>query len=445
MRNRTAAAILLAAALTACGGEKPAATSTATPSGAGSIPEDLRGVWEATIVDDQLAVPPDGLPAGPSVWTLKFLGTGGEDNGPSVFLSNDRAGELAGPISVSGRQITLESEPTCRKYRFEHAGNAAYPARHKLYLEPLGDLGRCPSTPMGSVLAAGGWTRGPQAPTPEEEWPLERIRDEGAAAEETVTESGLAAREYVVCDGPRWKCEGDPPLRGPYQHAALELTRDGRSALFSLAGEADDARRVTAFDETSVLAIDNPRDALNRSGWRYRLLRVDGTEILLDLVGDTVPAAPGSDVVVVDFSTDTDPGGMEHALRLDERAGTLRPLDLRRNADLGFAGRSWGPNTDEFLWFVSVDCRVSWVVGGVLEQRRLDCAHDFEFDWRGGDYTHVDRDWFPDGWLKPGRMALLERVDDRLILHMSLDRGSTWQRIRVSGEAAVPGVLRRLG
>ena len=42
-------------------------------------------------------------------------------------------------------------------------------------------------------------------------------------------------------------------------------------------------------------------------------------------------------------------------------------------------------------------------------------------------------------------MALLERVDDRLILHASLDRGTTWQRISVSDEAAVPDALRRLG
>jgi hypothetical protein len=76
---------------------------------------------------------------------------------------------------------------------------------------------------------------------------------------------------------------------------------------------------------------------------------------------------------------------------------------------------------------------------------RLDCADDFEFNWAGGDFTYVHDDLFRDGWLKLGRMALLERVDDRLILHASLDRGVTWQRIPVSNEAAVPDTLRRLG
>ncbi len=42
-------------------------------------------------------------------------------------------------------------------------------------------------------------------------------------------------------------------------------------------------------------------------------------------------------------------------------------------------------------------------------------------------------------------MALLERNHDRLFLHVSLDYGSTWQRIPVRDEDAVAGVLRGLG
>jgi len=52
-------------------------------------------------------------------------------------------------------------------------------------------------------------------------------------------------------------------------------------------------------------------------------------------------------------------------------------------------------------------------------------------------------DWFPDGWLQPGRMALAERNHDRLFLHVSLDYGNTWQRIPVSDEDAIPSTLQR--
>jgi hypothetical protein len=421
MRNHAAIAItlLLAAAFTACGGEKRAAAP------AGAIPEELTGIWETRAMDD--------------VWTLKFLGTGGDDNGPSVFLSSDRAGELVGPISVSARQITLEFEPTCKKYRFEVTKRVG---RHKLYLLPDGDLGGCPSTDVGSVLAARGWTR-PGAPTPEDEWPLERIRDEGSPGDETVLESGFTTREYVVCDGPRSACEGDGPLRVPYQHVALEVTQGDRSALFSMG--ATTQHWVAAFDEDSVFAMDNPREKDTSHQLRYRLLRVDGTAVPLELVLQPVPAFPGPGVFVVDYSGSADPEGEQHAFLVDERERTLRPLDVPRNAELGFGGRYWGPNTDEFLWFVYVNCQVYWIDGGTLEKRRLDCADDFEFNWDGGDFTYVHGDWFPDGWLKPGRMALLERVDDRLILHVSLDRGATWQRIPVSDEAAVPDTLRQLG
>jgi hypothetical protein len=417
----TAITILLAAAFTACGGEKRAATPAAPPS---AIPEELTGIWETRILDED--------------WTLKFLGTGGEDNGPSVFLSNDRRGELAGPISVSGHRLTLKFEPTCRRYRFEVG-------RGKLFLLPDADRGGCLSSTISSVLAARRWTR-PGAPTPEQEWPLERIRREGSPGDEMVMESGLRAREYVVCDGPRAACENDRPLRAPFQSVALEVTQDGQSALFSMAADVgEDSHSVTAFDETSVFAMDDAHELGDPSGLRYRLLRVDGTEVPLKLVTDTVPAVPGTGVLVIDFSPGADPETVQHAFLVDERNGTLRPLDVPRNADLGLVGRYWGPNTDEFLWFVDVDCRLYWIAGGTLEKRRLDCADDFEFNWKGGDFTYVRGEMFPDGWLRPGRMALLERTDDRLFLHVSLDRGTTWQRIRVSDESAVPDTLRQLG
>lgn len=448
IRNRAAVVItlLLAAAFTACGGDRQATTST-PPARAGSIPEDLKGIWEARIPKDELAVPPDEIPERSSVWTLKFLDTGGDHNGPSVFLSNDRGGDFVGPVSMSGRRIILGTETDCRVLRFEITGpvaDATYPTRQQLHLQAE-DGSRCPSTVIGSVLTARGWVRGPDAPRPAEEWSLERIRDEGSRGDRTVLESGLTAREYVVCDGLRAQCEGDGPLREPYEHRALEVSQDGRSALFTL---ADSNFWVTAFDEASVLAMDNPHGARDPFGSRYRLLRIDGTEVPLEMVKDPVPAVPGASVVVVDFADGSaDPEVLQHAFLVDEREGTLRPLDLPRNGALPglLAGRYWGPNTDEFLWFVYVDCRVFWVAGGTLRKRRLDCADDFEFNWTGGDFTYVRGDWFPDGWLKPGRMAVLERTDNRLILHVSLDRGTTWRRIRVSDEAAVRDTLRELG
>ena len=74
-----------------------------------------------------------------------------------------------------------------------------------------------------------------------------------------------------------------------------------------------------------------------------------------------------------------------------------------------------------------------------FEERRLDCSDGLDFTY--GIYA----DELPLGWLQPGRMALLEPSDDRLFLHVSLDYGSTWQRIPVSNEDAVAGVLRGLG
>jgi hypothetical protein len=224
---------------------------------------------------------------------------------------------------------------------------------------------------------------------------------------------------------------------------ALELTQGERAALFSI--DASAHNWVAAVDEDSVFVMDNPHDELAPDQLRYRLLRADGTEIPLELDLDTVPASPGPGVMVVDFSWFQGDPSAEHAFRVDERERTLRPLNLPHNANLGWMGRYWGPNPAEFLWFVSVDCRVYWVAGGTLQKHQLDCADDFEFNWAGGDFTYVHDDWFRNGWLKPGRMALLERVDDRLILHASLDRGVTWQRIPVSDEAAVPDTLRRFG
>jgi hypothetical protein len=57
----------------------------------------------------------------------------------------------------------------------------------------------------------------------------------------------------------------------------------------------------------------------------------------------------------------------------------------------------------------------------------------------------VDARWFPDGWLAPGRMALLEHQDHELLLFVTLDQGAHWQAIPVDGEDAIPQALQQLG
>jgi hypothetical protein len=273
------------------------------------------------------------------------------------------------------------------------------------------------------------------SPSTDELWSLERIRAEGSPEDQTVTESGITTRAYVVCDGPRSACKSDPPLRVPYQHVALEVTQDGRSALFGVG--ANGQYWAAGFDADSVFVMDDPR---NDNGERYRLLRADGTEVQLRLLDDPAPAVPGPDVFVIDHGSEPEFDDFEHVYLVDEREGTLRPLDVPHlvpDDPSAIDARYWGPNVDEFLWFVDRSCSVSWATDGTFEERRVDCAE-------GWDRAFMHDDWFPDGWLQPGRMALVERNHDRLFLHVSLDYGDTWQRIPVSGEDAIPNMLQRL-
>jgi hypothetical protein len=134
---------------------------------------------------------------------------------------------------------------------------------------------------------------------------------------------------------------------------------------------------------------------------------------------------------------------VQFAFRFDESAGTLQLLDVPRN-DLRLFGNSWGPNTDEALWFVqAIDCRVDRVVGGSVEQYDA-CGDDFIGHWYDS-LVSVDADWIPDGWLTPDRMAVLQNTRGRLTLHVSLDQGATWRHIPVSDEAAIPDALQQLG
>lgn len=265
----------------------------------------------------------------------------------------------------------------------------------------------------GGEKQAATWTganpeeqsRGPDAPTPKEEVPLERIRDEGSPGKRTVMfpASGLRAREYVLCAGPRSKCENDSRLREPYEHRALELTKDGQSALFRLAGRSF---LVTEASETSVYAMDNPRGAQDASRTpRFRRLRIDGTEVPLEMVSGPVqsrtppddwsltPSVPGAGVVLIDFSERISPGGVQIHILVDERPRALRQVDLPRNGPNPglFAGRYWRSNPHEVPWLVYRNCGVEWVAGDILPRRLLGCAEAGQFARRHSGGRGLER------------------------------------------------------
>ena len=246
-----------------------------------------------------------------------------------------------------------------------------------------------------------------------------------------VTESGLRARKYVVCDGST--CDGTSGAPA-HVHAAIEVSQNHRSATFDVLGEA----RARALDADSVIVLDAGTQAEAIDGHvRYRLLHADGTAVTLRLIDDPAPAVPGPGVFVNDFvGWSVGMAGADDLFVVDQRAETVQPLDAPDD-DV----RYWGPNVGEFLWGVTDDCRAFWATGGVFEERRLDCADD-------ADFTALSVDWIPDGWLQPGRMVVGEQHNGglgRLFLHVTLDRGATWERIPVSDEASIPGVLRELG
>lgn len=296
-------------------------------------------------------------------------------------------------------------------------------------------------------------------PTTDDEWPLERIRAEGIVEEEDVTQSGITVRLYGRCDegmrapevpesvesvcGPNV----DGPIRQAHSHFTLEVSQDGQSALFS--GEGEWPYVVTAFGEDAVIVLDGEPgigvDPADPSYGRYRLLRADGTETPLRLAADPAPAVPGPDVVVIDRAEYEGEGiaAMQFAFRLDEQAGTLQLLDVPRN-DLGMVGNSWGPNTDEALWFVqAIDCRVDRIVDGTVESHRA-CGDDFKGHWYDS-LVSVDAAWIPDGWLTPDRMVVLQKSGGELTLHVSLDQGATWNHIPVSDEQAIAEALTSSG
>jgi hypothetical protein len=274
-------------------------------------------------------------------------------------------------------------------------------------------------SPTGSASTSGAGS-----------WTPEQIRAAGLPVDDDgqiTTDSGLATQVYLACNGS--PCPPDDPP--PDGQMAVEVSQNGRSAVFDLHYSLHPW--VKAFDGDSVLV----QDAEERGKRRYRLLQADGTAVQLQMVDDPAPAVPAPGVVVIDDWTGWNVGlaGSEDLYLVDEGAATLRPVDVPK------AVRYWGPNLDQFLWGATDDCRVFWATGGNFEKRRLDCADGLDFT------SGLNTDEFPPGWLQPGRMAVVEQFDpgNRTAVHVSLDGGTTWQRVPVTGQRSPTDVLRQLG
>ncbi|HVE99540.1 MAG TPA: hypothetical protein VNA12_10230 [Mycobacteriales bacterium] len=270
-------------------------------------------------------------------------------------------------------------------------------------------------------------------------WSLERIRAEGSPTDVLPTAgSAVSARLYVAYDGPVE--QGGPPYSNV--RAALEVTHDARSALFDYRYSTANQPWVARFADDTVLVQDAEWVPFGQARpVRYRLLQADGDAVELRMLEGRAPAAPGPGVVQIDDFSSWSAGGSgaEELYVVDTRAGTLQPLDVPEDI------RYWGPNVGEFLWGVTSDCRVFAGAAGRFAEHRLECAPDTAF-------TVLSRSWFPDGWLRPGRMALAEvhltEADtpaSPVYLHISRDNGATWQRIAVSDDTAIAAELQRIG
>ena len=166
-----AAAVTLA--LAACGSADSPEKTSAWQS---RIPEALEGTWQTTIDSSRVVDAPDDLTERYSVWKLKFLGTGGEDNGPSMFLSNEQVGEIAHSVALSGGAITLQSDTDCKRFDYVEID------MENLLIRSTGHDRGCPSTLISSVL--------------QRQW---RLVESGPSRREPATAEGsLASREAFV-------------------------------------------------------------------------------------------------------------------------------------------------------------------------------------------------------------------------------------------------------
>lgn len=149
--------LVAAPALTGCGDDekegsaatRPAAATT-TPAPGNPVPAELAGSWATRLKGTELAdLAPAAVREKHLVFTMKFLETGGVDNGPSVFVETDDLDmEAESSVTVSGDRITLD-DPACQ---FAYAVKA-----EQLNLTSIGN--DCPHDGLSSVLTAGPWER----------------------------------------------------------------------------------------------------------------------------------------------------------------------------------------------------------------------------------------------------------------------------------------------
>ena len=377
------------------------------------------------------------------------------------------------------RQDVLRGQRRLRRRRAMVAGVAATAGVMLLGLVPAVTVDRqsqdelipgrsAPSVAPTDQSSSRSPSVAPTAGSPGGKATLQRIRSSGRVERERVMGSGITVRTHVLCDGsPECSPETDGPIRHSHEQRAIEVTQGGRSWLFQIGSPMT---AVAAYDGTTLLIMDPlpaARDHLDIRENGFRLVRADGTEISLRLVPDPAPPVAGPGVVLIspyDLNPDNDSVYWQFVFVVDEGERTVRPLAMPPNLD---SRRTWGPNLHEYLWFVTFDCRVYfWPPGGSVQTREAPCSDSFDpghddtsasgdvtdrFGNPGsGDFTWVNAVWFPDGWLAPGRMALLERDfvgrgDSRLTLHVTFDGAVTWQQVPVRDEAAIPDALERLG
>jgi hypothetical protein len=215
-------------------------------------------------------------------------------------------------------------------------------------------------------------------------------------------------------------------------HSALEVTVDGyrTSGLFgvNVGPDAWPQIQMQYFDEDSVFVQDWSREGGTQE--RYRLLNADGTTTDLTQLPSTAPAAPGPDVVRTSSPS-------PRLARVDDAAGTIQHLDL---PDAVYWAQS---AADELLWGVGVadGCVVYWQQpGGDFAHRALDCRSPL-----AGLMAYSGFE--PAAWMTAERMAVVEYGGGKglaVALHVSLNRGETWQRIPVTEDNTVDDVFAQL-
>lgn len=273
-------------------------------------------------------------------------------------------------------------------------------------------------------------------------WAPDRIRAEGGSLDFLQGREGaLAARFWSVCTRP----DCDYAKTGDNYdhrviHSALEVTVDGyrTSGLFGLNGGPGEwpETHLQPFDGDSVYVQDRTRQGGTQE--RYRLLNADGTSTELTMLPSAAPAAPGPDVVRHTWLSN----GLA---RVDEAAGTIQRLDLPDGV-IVHGGRglvAWAESaTDKLLWGVDLNgCVVYWQQpSGDFAHRDLECRSPLP-------NLFIDDNPRVTAWFTAERMAVTELGGSKglpVALHVSLDRGTTWQRIPVT-EHTMYDVLEQLG